>query len=169
MATTRKINANKKNAQQSSGPKTIAGKAQSARNALRHGLAVPLFADGQLSAEAERLAIYVADGRTEPRVMDACRRFADAHMTLLRVRKARMTVLEVLLTTSGLSAEHLNGMIEVTRVRPHLAASDKAAARFAELDQKLLSMDRYERRALSQRAVAIRALEVLQIAAMSSA
>lgn len=39
MASPRQIEANRRNAQRSTGPKTVGGKAKSSRNALRHGLA----------------------------------------------------------------------------------------------------------------------------------
>jgi hypothetical protein len=45
MATDRQIAANRRNGALSRGPKTAAGKARSSRNALKHGLAIPITRD----------------------------------------------------------------------------------------------------------------------------
>ena len=48
MVSDRKLAANRENAKKSSGPKSQTGKHRSARNALSHGLAVPI---GQFSIQ----------------------------------------------------------------------------------------------------------------------
>ena len=40
----------------STGPRSAAGKARSAKNAVRHGLSVPVLADPELSREVRELA-----------------------------------------------------------------------------------------------------------------
>ena len=55
-----KIEANRANAQASTGPKTAHGRARSARNALRHGLSLPVYSDPILSEEMEALAREIA-------------------------------------------------------------------------------------------------------------
>ena len=47
---------NRLNARASTGPKTAIGKARVARNALRHGLSVPVVRDPALAPEIEALA-----------------------------------------------------------------------------------------------------------------
>jgi hypothetical protein len=42
MTSDRKFISNRKNAQKSSGPKTDAGEHRAARNAVKHGLAIPI-------------------------------------------------------------------------------------------------------------------------------
>src|SRR3954454_21799852 len=76
MATDKQIAANRRNGALSRGPKTAAGKARSSRNALKHGLAVPITRDRatarkirraarQLSPSAEGDAIRNAQMATE--------------------------------------------------------------------------------------------------------
>lgn len=53
---TARANSNRQNARRSTGPKSAAGKAKVAKNALRHGLAIPARLDSALSQEIEELA-----------------------------------------------------------------------------------------------------------------
>src|SRR3984893_13113796 len=55
MASEKQIAANRANAQKSTGPRTAAGRLKSSRNALRHGLSVPLSLS-MTTAKAEALA-----------------------------------------------------------------------------------------------------------------
>jgi hypothetical protein len=56
MTSARTVLTNLTNARASTGPKTSAGRARSARNALRHGLNVPIADLEVFSPEVERLA-----------------------------------------------------------------------------------------------------------------
>ena len=69
------------------GPRSAAGKARTSRNALRHGLAVPVLADATLSAEVDDLARRIADG--DDRLLEAAVRVAEAQVDLRRIRQAR--------------------------------------------------------------------------------
>lgn len=60
MASARQIKANRMNAKRSTGPRTEAGKAKSAKNAFRHGLSRPFPGDG--SARPDELALIVQAG-----------------------------------------------------------------------------------------------------------
>lgn len=48
MTSARKIKANRENARVSSGPNSAHGRANSTRNALRHGLSLPVYSDPAL-------------------------------------------------------------------------------------------------------------------------
>ena len=65
MATAKQINANKLNAQYSSGPKTVVGKNTSAANALKHGLTAKKYLTSSESWE-EFEALYIARRKLYP-------------------------------------------------------------------------------------------------------
>ena len=90
MTSTRKVRTNRANARASSGPKTSAGRVRSARNALRHGLNVPIADLEVFSPEVERLADAISgtqpgDAQLERHV----RLVAEAQIDMLRARQAR--------------------------------------------------------------------------------
>jgi hypothetical protein len=69
----RKRAANRRNARRSTGPRTTAGKARSARNGRRHGLTLPISAEPawwpMLGALAEAIAGPQADASRRERAM----------------------------------------------------------------------------------------------------
>src|SRR5580704_12587095 len=89
MTSTRKIEANRKNARASTGPKTAQGRARLARNALRHGLSLPVCSDPVLCEEVESLADKIAGTEANVEIRDLARRAAEAQIDLRRVRYAR--------------------------------------------------------------------------------
>jgi hypothetical protein len=60
MATAKQIAANRRNGSLARGPKTSAGKARSSRNALKHGLSIPVNRDKSLRRQIEVLARILA-------------------------------------------------------------------------------------------------------------
>ena len=60
MASEKQIAANRANAKRSTGPKTLAGKLRSSRNAFRHRLSGPLPPDPATSAKVDWIAGEVA-------------------------------------------------------------------------------------------------------------
>jgi hypothetical protein len=89
----RKIKANRANARASTGPKTAQGRARVARNALRHGLSLPICSDPAVSEEVEKLAREIAGLDADAKRLERARRIADAEIDLRRVRYARHRVL----------------------------------------------------------------------------
>jgi hypothetical protein len=55
-----RADSNRRNARQSTGPKSAAGKARVAKNPLRHGLAIPARLDPALNREIEGFAELIA-------------------------------------------------------------------------------------------------------------
>jgi nitrate reductase beta subunit len=121
MATAKQIEANRKNATRSTGPRTAVGKSKSSRNALRHGLSLPLIMDAATKADVEELARLLANEDTNSTA--AALHAAAAHLDLERVQKIR---------------------------RDMLTKMDLATATPKDL-QRLLAIDRYEARARTRR------------------
>jgi hypothetical protein len=86
MISAAKLRANRANSLRSTGPKTAAGRAVSARNARRHGLRIPVLSDLILAAEVEVMAQAIAG---DPDLVDLARRIAEAEVEVLRVRRIR--------------------------------------------------------------------------------
>jgi hypothetical protein len=85
----RKIKANRANARASTGPQTTRGRARVARNALRHGLSLPVCSIPALSEEVEALASKIAGPGANAETQELARRVAEAQIDLRRVRSAR--------------------------------------------------------------------------------
>jgi hypothetical protein len=98
MTSPRKTAANRANAQRSTGPRSVAGKTASRRNAKKHGLSVPVSAHPDLAREVAQLAQQIARGNESLLVQEVATRVAEASIDVLRVRKARLQVLEELMS-----------------------------------------------------------------------
>ncbi len=91
MTSPAKILANRRNAQRSTGPRTVEGRARSARNAFQHGLSRPLPVDDRLAAQIESLADEYVALTGGPREM--ARAAAKERFGLLRIQQARVATL----------------------------------------------------------------------------
>jgi hypothetical protein len=95
---------NRANALASTGPKTNAGKATSARNARRHGLSLPALRDPALADEVAALAREIAGADAGARRFELACRIAAAQIDLVRVRRARHDLLSGVLCDSAATA-----------------------------------------------------------------
>lgn len=135
MTSQRKADANRRNAMRSTGPRTIAGKTRSRRNALKHGLDVPLNRDDSFSGRIEELTNELISSLAKPQ--DIARLTAEAQLALMRVQEARI----------GIINGTLKHQVDITDTASDVAHRAKAIA--AALSD-LVPLDRYERRALSR-------------------
>jgi hypothetical protein len=172
MTSTRKLRANRANSLLSTGPKTAQGKANAAKNALRHGLRVPVLSDPILAVEVEGMAREIA-GDARPDLTDLARRIAEAQVDVMRVRHLRnQFILHTLsnpdwhvprLNLLRLCSMALNYENNGKPLPPALSeqldlwsSGPRLAENLHQLGLKLALIDRYERRALSRRKFAIR-------------
>jgi hypothetical protein len=166
MITDRKISANRRNAARSTGPRSAEGRARSSRNSLRHGLSAAYSSDRALSPQAERLAVLLADNETDPHRLAHARIAALAQMTVLRVRAARVTLLNkksVEQTDAAPGLSPLQRLLAILQPEPENSPTGRAGAEwigvtYSEHLPALIRLDRYERTALARRARALRAL-----------
>jgi hypothetical protein len=135
MTSDRKLEANRKNAQKSTGPRSEAGQRRSRRNALRHGLAVAIGSDPSFSDEIKRLASALARGRSGQNIGEFALQAAEAEIDLLRIRKLRASRFSAVLGDPGTKLDDQS-----------------------ELNAELAKLERYERRAFARRKRAFRAM-----------
>ena len=147
MVNERRAQANRANAQRSTGPKSAAGKARAAQNARRHGLSQDILADPALGQEVEELAQRIAREAGRPDLIDLARSFAKAQIDVQRIREFCHQRMQA--AVAALDGGH--GAAS-TRVRD----ADELAVALAPLTKELKAIDRYTRRALSRRKFAVR-------------
>ncbi len=139
MVSARKVAANRANARRSTGPKTARGRARSARNAVRHGLSVPVLADPDLRGEAMALVRQIGGP------VDLALAVAQATLEVRRVRARRHELVSRFLASVPRLEDGRNDPDVVWR-----RAAEGAARGLAEIGPVLLRLDAYERRAVSR-------------------
>ena len=169
-----KIKANRENSRKSTGPNTFHGRRRAARNALRHGLSLSIYSDPSASAAVEALARQISGADADAEALACARRIAEAELDLLRICRVRHAILLRLLADPYYETQDarrqkiaiihaiLDGKIEEDvdleqLVLSKLKPPEKLAAILMQETRALLTLARYERRALSRRKFAVRA------------
>jgi hypothetical protein len=161
------------------GPRTLTCKVRSSRNALRHGLAVPICHDPDFSPMVDKVAQEIAGSPASSTVMQLARLAAEAQLDVIRCRQARCRTVEAkqnetadiydalfsdppvmffLLRKrySGLPTQGLDDLPE-EKLDYYL---DRAKSRCRRaLAKEFIAIDRYERRALTRRNRALQDLD----------
>lgn len=185
MTSVRKWRANRANATASTGPRTKAGRARSARNAFRHGLNISVVSEPALAPQAEALARGLTCSDLGAEGLEWARRIAEAQVDLDRVRLARRQAIERMLSAPGDESAGDPQMVrllgpvldrlerdearaieaEAIRQALHpgpLEADARLAAILFDMRVEFARLDRYERRALSKRKTAIRGYDAVR-------
>jgi hypothetical protein len=146
MTSPAKAEANRRNAQRSTGPRSAAGKARTARNAYQHGLSLPISDDQSLRDVAELMDAlkleFDAAGHAE-----LVLRAAEGQIELQRARRLKADLLNQEAKRAGATA---------------LPLEERVAEAFVRTVGKLPAFERYEARALSKRRGALRKLSALK-------
>ncbi len=162
---------------------TSSGKARSAKNALRHGLNIPVWSDPALAPQAEAIALRIAGPNADAETLECARQVSEAQVDLIRARSLRREVIarmlshprsdcpfsamqQVRLINRFLDRVERNTVTSIDletidpAVHPKPVEGDaKLAAVLVDSDGELARLERYERRALSRRKSAIRNID----------
>ena len=175
MASERQIAANRRNAQKSTGPRSVEGKKRASRNAYRHGLAAGVGQSGKFSAEINTLASEIAAAATGSAVAAAdaeifafARSAAQAEINLARIRTAKAAIMSSLFSAPSLPAaavvptvpqrillQFLVAESRCLNARPRRQPPPHHDAALPRSLTELLIVDRYEHRATAHRNRAI--------------
>ena len=177
MASERQIAANRRNAQKSTGPRSVAGKRRASRNAYRHGLAAAVGQSETRAAAIDALACEIAVAATgsvltaaDAEILAFARAAALAERELARIRALKAVAMSTLMAAANLplaavvdpadiklvaiagSEEPLfeRSPTSATPCLPSSGPTPNADALYGFLTE-LLKLDRYEQRATARR------------------
>jgi hypothetical protein len=178
MSTERQIAANRRNAQKSTGPRSVAGKNRASRNAFRHGLSCSIGSNAAFAKELDRLTHEIAGDSKDAATLQHARAAAEGDLALARARQVKAALIQRASAygaqSSGAATRSeqelrrffnavLRGETDLsestnpTSMMP-LAEPEQLANAVRRVLPQLVRMDRYEHRAFARRDRAIRSL-----------
>jgi hypothetical protein len=156
MSSQKQIEANRRNAQNSKGPRTTAGKARASRNSRKHALSTISHNNSLFAARIEAIARAVCPETTNSALWEQALIIGECTTVLVCVQATRIALLEQSL---GSTSAHMTDVdaagteLERPQSEPAPPRDEFAAMGLAARD--LDRLERYERRALSRRKRAI--------------
>jgi hypothetical protein len=139
--------ANRRNACNSTGPRTTEGKGKSSRNSRRHGLRASIFKDPSWSAHVDRIAKTFSPKDADPTVREKIRTMAGTMMDIIRIEETRTSLWNMIL--------HEYGPDDSASER---GPSEREAIACLAILPRLITLNRYELQAQSRWKRALTAL-----------
>ena len=166
MASERQVAANRRNARNSTGPRSDGGKKRASRSSYRHGLTAMRASNPKIAKAVERLARQIASDKTNAITLAAARAAARAQYDLVQIWQTRVALVERIFQFGGfgdpiISIRHIRKEFARTGRIPEpleavvlpmpASAPERSAEAIRRALPELLKLDRYERRATAQR------------------
>jgi hypothetical protein len=148
MASDRQIAANRRNARRSTGPRTQSAKLRARANALRHGFRSEVLGAPAATADVEELARRIALEHGKPDHAIDAKIVAEAEIKILKIRTIRAELLNK-------GAQAVPGAVGAAHASVRRPANQNY---YINTTQQLLTLERYEQRAISRRRKALRQL-----------
>ena len=187
MASQKQIEANRRNARNSTGPRSSAAKKRSGQNAYKHGLASGFVSHATMAKRRDQLARQIAGDSKNGIVLEHARAAAQAELDLARVRRVRVAVIHGVHARGALGPAYDMGSVikaylylelvsegKTPRGRPPAIPElidplatmptqepERTAEAIRRALPELIKLNRYELRAVSRRDRAIR--EIVKI------
>jgi hypothetical protein len=178
VASERQIAANRRNAQNSTGPRSGAGKKRASRNSYRHGLGAKLVPSAERAKRIENVARKIAGDAADVDILELARTAAQAELDLARIRQVRVALIQRLSAVGtfdvpqGPSERRRDVMdsvitfgqtgkfpkpVDAAATMPQTEPGRAAEAMRGALPE-LLKLDRYEQRAAGRRERSVRTI-----------
>jgi hypothetical protein len=181
MATDRQIEANRRNAGKSTGPRSSAAKKRTSRNAYRHGLTLSLTSNVAFAKRIDALARKIVGNSKSEIIVEYARAAAQAELDLARIRQVKVALIQRVSALGALDPSQVSGSLakEIRYFKAVLAGrappempgwmaplatmpiedpEERTAEAVRRALPELAKLDRYESRAAARRDRAIRAI-----------